>query len=95
MVPVNFGVNGTWNDSGDPTSGASKTGASYTGIQTGEFYSPSVSGSATNSTIDFNFGNPPFTISSGNTDSAGYGNFEYSVPSGYYALNSKNLAKYG
>ena len=92
---VYFGVNGTWNDSGDPTSGASKTGASYTGIQTGEFYSPSVSGSATNSTIDFNFGNPPFTISSGNTDSAGYGNFEYSVPSGYYALNSKNLAKYG
>ena len=92
---VYFGVNGTWNDSGDPTSGASKTGASYTGIQTGEFYSPSVSGSATNSTIDFNFGNPPFTISSGNSDGRGYGNFEYSVPSGYYSLNSKNLAEFG
>ena len=92
---VYFGVNGTWNDSGDPTSGASKTGASYTGIQTGEFYSPSVSGSATNSTIDFNFGNPPFTISSGNSDANGYGNFEYAVPSGYYALNSKNLAEFG
>jgi hypothetical protein len=42
-----------------------------------------------------NFGSPPFTISSGNTDGNGYGNFEYSVPSGYYALNTKNLAEYG
>ena len=25
----------------------------------------------------------------------GYGNFEYAVPSGYYSLNSKNLAEYG
>jgi len=42
-----------------------------------------------------NFGNPPYSISSGNSDANGYGNFEYSVPSGYYALNSKNLAEYG
>ena len=46
-------------------------------------------------TIECNFGNPPFTISSGNSDGNGYGNFEYSVPSGYYALNTKNLAEYG
>ena len=43
----------------------------------------------------FNFGNPATTISSGNTDGNGYGNFEYAVPSGYYALNTKNLAEYG
>ena len=42
-----------------------------------------------------NFGNPPFSISSGNTDGNGYGNFEYSVPSGYYALNTANLAEFG
>ena len=42
-----------------------------------------------------NFGSPPYTISSGNTDGNGYGNFEYAVPSGYYSLNSKNLAEYG
>ena len=42
-----------------------------------------------------NFGNPPFTISSGNADGNGYGNFEYAVPSGYYALNTKNLAEFG
>ena len=42
-----------------------------------------------------NFGNPPFAISSGNADANGYGNFEYAVPSGYYALCTKNLAEYG
>ena len=44
---------------------------------------------------EFNFGSPNFSISSGNSDGNGYGNFEYSVPSGYYALNTKNLAEYG
>ena len=46
-------------------------------------------------TVEFNFGNPSFSISSGNSDANGYGNFEYSVPSGYYALCTKNLAEYG
>ena len=46
-------------------------------------------------TYEFNFGSPSFTISSGNADGNCYGNFEYSVPSGYYALNTKNLAEYG
>ena len=46
-------------------------------------------------TFQMNFGNPPYSISSGNSDGNGYGNFEYSVPSGYYALNTKNLAEYG
>ena len=42
-----------------------------------------------------NFGSPSFAISSGNADGNGYGNFEYTVPDGYYALNTKNLAEYG
>jgi len=42
-----------------------------------------------------NFGNPSFSISSGNSDANGFGNFEYSVPSGYYALNTSNLNTYG
>ena len=46
-------------------------------------------------TFEANFGNPPFSISSGNSDANGYGNFEYAVPSGYYALYTKNLAEYG
>ena len=44
---------------------------------------------------ELNFGYPPFTISSGNADANGFGNFEYAVPSGYYALCSKNLALCG
>ena len=46
-------------------------------------------------TVEFNFGNPSFSISSGNSDANGYGNFEYSVPSGYYALCTKNLGEFG
>ncbi len=46
-------------------------------------------------TWECNFGNPIRTISSGNSDGNGYGNFEYAVPSGYYALNTKNLSEYG
>jgi hypothetical protein len=52
------------------------------------------SGSA-NSDWEVNFGNPPFAITTGNEDANGYGNFEYEVPPGYYALCTKNLAEYG
>ena len=52
-------------------------------------------GSGTTGVYSMNFGSPAFAISSGNTDGNGYGNFEYAVPSGYYSLNTKNLAEYG
>ena len=47
--------------------------------------------------VIFNFGNPVggFSISSGNADANGYGNFEYAPPSGYYALCSKNIGQFG
>jgi hypothetical protein len=48
-----------------------------------------------NAIWNWNFGNPPFAITTGNEDANGYGNFEYEVPSGYYALCTKNLAEYG
>jgi len=92
--------NNTWQHSGDPSAGtggytitapASQTGSTATGVYHIAY------GDAGGGTpaIQGNFGNPPFTISSGNSDGDGYGNFEYAVPSGYYALNSKNLAEYG
>jgi hypothetical protein len=90
-----FSKNGTFLNSGDPTSGATGTGA----ISLSTNYSPYIphagEGVGASVTFAFNFGNPPFTISSGNSDANGYGNFEYAVPSGYYALNTKNLAEYG
>ena len=52
------------------------------------------SNTSTNYSDQWNFGNPTFTISTGNSDPSGYGNFEYSTNSGY-ALNTKNLAEYG
>ena len=45
-------------------------------------------------TNSMNFGSPPYSISSGNSDPAGYGNFEHSTNGGY-ALNTKNLAEFG
>jgi len=52
------------------------------------------SGSVTGD-VEVNFGNPPFSIASGNSDANGFGNFEYSVPAGYYALCTNNLAEFG
>ena len=46
--------------------------------------------------LQLNFGGfDGFTVSSGNADANGYGNFEYAPPSGYYAICTKNLAEYG
>ena len=94
--------NGTYMNSGNPASGSSKTGAIVTWTASsisGFLPSFSVYGAASStgnwSEISMNFGSPAFAISSGNTDGNGYGNFEYAVPSGYYSLNTKNLAEYG
>ena len=51
--------------------------------------------SSATSNWEINFGSPPYSISSGNSDANGYGNFEYSVPSGFYSINTKNLAEFG
>ena len=63
----------------------------------GYFYFPilSVNGYTSTETMEANFGNPAFSISSGNTDANGYGNFEHAPPANHYALNTKNLAEYG
>ena len=45
--------------------------------------------------VKVNFGSPPYSESGGNTDANGYGNFNQSVPSGYFALCTKNLAEHG
>jgi len=59
------------------------------------FAMPTFMSDASDIVYKVNFGNAPFAISSGNSDANGYGNFEYAVPSGYYALCTKNLAEYG
>jgi len=42
----------------------------------------------------FNFGSPMYT-GGGYADAAGFGNFSYAVPAGYYSLCTKNLANFG
>jgi len=91
---VYFSKNGTFQNSGDPTSGSSKTNAAMT-FTPSKYYFFGCSVYNTTSIVEANFGNPPFSISSGNADANGYGNFEYAVPSGYYALCTKNLAEFG
>ena len=46
--------------------------------------------------FEINFGGTnTYSISSGNADGNGFGNFEYAVPSGYFAICTKNLAESG
>jgi hypothetical protein len=92
---VYFSKNGVFQNSGVPTSGSSGTGSAGSQLANKAYYFV-LSGheSSGNTIIQSNFGNPPFTISSGNADANGYGNFEYAVPSGYYSLCTKNLAEY-
>jgi hypothetical protein len=85
-----FYKNGTAQNSGtaiDISSYTSKTG----------FWHPAFNydDGSNSGVFEANFGSPSFAISSGNADANGYGNFEYSVPTNYYSLCTKNLAEFG
>ena len=95
-----FSKNGSFQNSGNPTSGATGTGAisltASSSVDEGAyFFTTGCISTGNTNTIQANFGSPPFAISSGNADGNGYGNFEYTVPSGYYAINTANLAEFG
>ena len=91
---VYFSKNGTFINSGVPTSGSSGTGG--WAITDGYDYSFGSSSldSGTDPVFDWNFGSPFYSANS-YTDGAGYGNFSYAVPSGYYSLCTKNLTQFG
>ncbi len=93
---IYFSKNGTFQNSGDPTSGSSGTGAAFNFTSADQYFMAlGGTGTTPTSTWEINFGSPSFSISSGNADGEGFGNFEYAVPSGYFALCTKNLAEYG
>ena len=92
-----IGINGTYynqaGSTGDPAAGSNET---FSSIDTSYFWLPFIESRGASQLAEMNFGGcPAFTVSSGNADGNGYGNFEYAVPSGYYALCTKNLAEYG
>jgi len=89
-----FSKNGTFQNSADPVSGSngfSITAPSSTVV--GEYF-PTASdiNSNNSSTLQLNFGNPSFTIASGNADGNGKGNFEYAPPTGYLAICTDNVS---
>ena len=92
---VYFSKNGTFQASGDPTSGSSRTNAAYTFTASSKVYYFAATVYQSTAIISANFGSPSYAISSGNSDGNGYGNFEYAVPSGYFSLNTANLAEFG
>jgi hypothetical protein len=96
-----FHKDGVYQNSGDPTSGSTGTGAiSITAASATDdgFYRPAISyfDSSTKATYDCNFGNGYFgTTKITTAGSNGNGSlFEYDVPTGYYALNTKNLKEH-
>ena len=86
-----FAKNGVWQNSGDPTSGATGTGAAFT-IADGT-YGFAVYG-YDSKVWNANFGNGYFgttAVSSAGTNASGNGIFEYDVPTGFTALSTKGL----
>jgi hypothetical protein len=93
---IYFSKNGTYQASGDPANNSNGFALTAVASTSTGFYTPSVGDNGSSAAIwEMNFGNAPFSISSGNSDGAGHGNFEYAVPSGYFALCTKNLANHG
>ena len=78
----------------------SGSAVNLTANHTGKFVLPVSIGNSSSATAnwEFNFGSPSYSISSGNADDNGHGNFEYPPnisSTSYYALCTKNLAEHG
>ena len=94
-----FSINGVWQDSGDPTSGATGTGAisitAAADTPLGAYFIAAGCETASEEyTWSMNFGNGYFgttIVSSSESDDAGIGLFKYHVPAGYYAICTNNL----
>jgi len=94
-----FAKNGTWQNSGVPTSGSTGTGAAFTvATPNSGAYVVAVSiyaqSGVTDPKLQYNFGNGYFgttAVSSAGTNASGIGIFEYDVPTGYTALSTKGL----
>ena len=100
---IYFGLNGTYlaNDGGTDGDPANGTNESLSGLlNNGKFYSPSVCLRSDNTSgsnnARFNFGSDrgfggQLSLGTAYADENGFGEFRYSVPSGFLALCSENL----
>ena len=89
-----WGKNGTWLNSGVPTSGATGTGGlALSNLSSGGTYTLALACRG-GGNVSYNFGNGYFgttAVSSAGTNASGNGIFEYDVPTGYTALSTKGL----
>jgi len=100
-LKIYFGKDGTWQNSGNPASGSTGTGAAFTittpsSTTSGDYFFCLADGASGGSNVRWNsnFGNGYFgttAVSSAGTNASGNGIFEYDVPSGYTALSTKGL----
>ena len=91
---IYWSKNGTFQNSGDPTSGATGTGAISITSGYDYFFSLSDASNPDTSVYSCNFGNGYFgttAVSSAQNPDDGIGIFEYDVPAGYRALCTKSI----
>ena len=90
-----FGVNNTWEISGDPANGTNEIGTITTNDTVG-YDITAVFNQNSASTITVNFGQDSTfggqVSAGGNADDNGFGDFKYAPPSGFLALCSANLS---
>jgi len=93
-----FSINGTFQNSGVPTSGSTGTGAKSitapSSTTNGVYHFAVGDFNSAASSVQCNFGNGYFgttAISSEGSNASGIGKFEYDVPTGYTALSTKGL----
>lgn len=84
------GKGGSWDNSGNPATGANPSGTWSTAFEANTlnwfFFS-----NENNAVVVANFGSPVYSISSGNQDDNDRGNFEYDVPESFLSLCTLNL----
>ena len=94
---IHFAKNGTYTNSSNPATnsgGVTITAANSTPEDSGFYFA--AFGDGNNNLVEtgqFNFGSPPYAISSGNADGNNRGNFEYTVPAGFLSLCATNLSE--
>ena len=91
-----FAKDNVWQNSGDPTSGSTGTGAISISQQAGyDMWFPAFS--INHCGVDANFGSGYFgtSVAGTNTDANSNGKFKYTPPSGYFSINTKNIKEFG
>ena len=94
---IYFSINGSWQESGDPTSGSTGTGSAFN-LVSGSTYFPAV-GVNNGAQVGCNFGNGQYSGSNVVTTNSGDGysgtdgasKFTYQPPTGYSAISTKGL----